>query len=216
MDDLLISLGVLHKRAEAALSGFPISTGDILCQLRDKALELDNTFISWEETCSEKFRARTLFHIEEGQDTSRVPVGLWPGKVDTYSDHYIAGIWNLYRACRLSLLDLVVRLSDALNDGRSPDGEHVASDCLVRDMLASITYHLTEDIHLLSREIKTTDHLKNPGRSINGLLLMHSIFITSHLDIVDVHAQMYLKRCLEWIGEYMGIGQATMFSQVRS
>ncbi len=55
----------------------------------------------------------------------------------------------------------------------------------------------------------------NPGRSVGGLLLMHTIYVASNLSIVPQQIRLYLKDCLEWIGMYMGIGQASLFAKVR-
>jgi hypothetical protein len=211
LDDLLISLGILYKRGNAALEAWSGLSPDEVLNLRNGALALDDAFVTWERAQEKDFHPNTVFRIKVKKrgDGSHYPVGLRPGKVDTYLDHYIAGIWNLYRASRLSLLDLILKFSDALNDGRSPEGEHLVADFLVEGMLSSIPFHLAEDVHALSGGF-------NPGRATGGLLLMHSIFVTSKLTIVDAHVREYLRECLEWIGEHMGIGQASTFAQVNS
>ncbi|OKL58468.1 hypothetical protein UA08_05976 [Talaromyces atroroseus] len=185
LDDLLLSLGVLYKHGTAALENYSGASPDAILNMRNDALALDEAFVAWEMTQDKDFHPNTVFHIKTSGNSSHYPVGLWPGKVDTYLDHYIAGVWNLYRASRLSLLDLILQLSDALNDGRSLEGEHVVADFLVEGMLSSIPFHLAEDIHALSSGFKTARCIPSPGRASGGLLLMHSIFATSNLVIVD-------------------------------
>lgn len=219
LDDLMLSLGVLHKRGAAALKESHGVSLDTIIQLRNQALALDSAFVAWEAAHERDFYPNTIFHIRESSESMRThyPVGLWPGKVDTYFDHYIAGIWNLYRASRVSLQDIILKFSDVLNDGRSLEAENMVADFLVEDMLSSIPFHLTENLHDFSREItKGVNNIHNPGRSIGGLLLMHSIMATSHLEIVDVKIRIYLRDCLRWIGEHMGIGQASILAEVRS
>ncbi|CRG91778.1 hypothetical protein PISL3812_08830 [Talaromyces islandicus] len=139
-------------------------------------------------------------------------VGYWPGKIDTYVDHYIAGVWNTYRAARLGLLNLILDLSGETEDTKPRDMEFAHVQELVADMLASIPYHLTEDLHAFSGNTKTQSEITNPGKAIHGLLLMHAVYITSNLPIVDPHARAYFKDCLLWIGEHMGIGQASFLA----
>lgn len=216
MDDLLLSLGSLLERANILLQRSPAFFGDTLYQIQNEALELDRAFSTWEQTREKSFHPCTVFHIEDGHDLSRCHVGLWPGKVDTYFDLYISAVWNLYRTSRLFLVDLILKLSNALNDSRSPDMENEVAASLIDGMLSSIPFHLTEDLHSFSREVHNSTSIKNSGRAVGGLLLMHSISVTSHLDIVNHPTQKYLKRCLEWIAENMGIGQASILAQVCS
>lgn len=175
---------------------------------------MDRSFQTWEQTREKSFHPSTVFHIEDNHDISQCHVGFWPGKVDTYFDLYTSAIWNIYRASRLFLVDLILKLSNALNDGRSPDAENEFAASLIDGMLASIPFHLVEDLHSFSRGMHTSTSIKNPGRAVGGLLLMHSISITLHLDIVNFSTQEYLKRCLQWIAENMGIGQASILAQV--
>ena len=204
------------KRANTILEGSPAFFGDTLYQLQNEALELDRAFSAWEETREKSSHPSTVFHIEDNHDLSRCHVGLWPGKVDTYFDLYTSAVWNIYRASRLLLVDLILRLSNALNDGRSPDAENEITASLIDGMLASIPFHLAEDLHSFSREMHTSTLIRNPGRAVGGLLLMHSISITSRLENVNYTTREYLKRCLLWIAENMGIGQAAILAQVSS
>jgi hypothetical protein len=214
LDDLLLSLGSLLKRANTVLGGPLAFFSDTLYQLQNEALELDRGFSTWEQAREKSFHPSTIFHIEDNHDLPRCHVGLWPGNVDTYFDLYTSAVWNVYRASRLFLVDLILRLSNALNDGRSPDAENEVAASLIDGMLASIPFHLVEDLHSFSREMHTSTSIKNPGRAVGGLLLMHSISITSHLEIVNHTTKKYLKRCLQWIAENMGIGQAAILAQV--
>jgi hypothetical protein len=202
------------KRANAVLDGSPAFFGDTVYQLQNEALELDRTFSTWEQSRERSFHPSTIFHIEDIHDPFQCHVGFWPGKVDTYFDLYTSAVWNIYRASRLFLVNLILKLSNALNDGRSPDAENEVAASLIDGMLASIPFHLVEDLHSFSREMHASTSIRNPGRSVGGLLLMHSISITSHLDIVNYPTQEYLKRCSRWMAENMGIGQAAILAQV--
>lgn len=213
LDDLILSLRSLWKRATTIFEA-PVLFDETISQMRREALELDRAFKAWEETRESSFCPTISFHIQDIGDFTRCQPALFPGKVDTYLDIYTSAVWNVYRASRLLLLDLIVKLSTKINDGRSPDTEDEVAASLISEMISSIPFHLVEDLHVFSREIHTSTTIKNPGRAVGGLLLMHSISITSHLDIVDSSTQQYLKKSLRWIAENMGIGQASILARV--
>jgi hypothetical protein len=146
----------------------------------------------------------------------KINVGYWPGKIDTYVDHYVAGVWNTYRTARLGLLNLILDLSQETDDTMSRNIQRRYAKELVSDMLASIPYHLTDDLHVFSSDMKRKSEIANPGKAIHGLLLMHAIYITSNLSIVEPGVRVHLKECLAWIGKYMGIGQASFLATVSS
>lgn len=55
-----------------------------------------------------------------------------------------------------------------------------------------------------------------PGRAVGGLLIMHSLYVTSHLSVTGPHIKTQLRDCLAWIGSNMGIGEATVLASVRA
>lgn len=136
---------------------------------------------------------------------------MWPGRVDTYFDHYIAGIWNTSRAARLLLLDLILALSDALND-EDHARERGEASRLVKDVVASIPYHLTDDLGSFIG--RGAERELTPRRVVGGLLLMHPVFVASRVGTVRAEMREYLQECLVWIAENMGIGQAARFAKV--
>lgn len=91
---------------------------------------------------------------------------------------------------------------------------------LMEDLLASIPFHLVEDLHVFVRDAacagSSLREIPNPGRPVGGLLLMHHLEGASRLPAslagTDVHE--YLRGCLLWISNEMGIGQAGVFARV--
>lgn len=214
MDDFLLQLGSLWNRTKIALAGSP---SHVRSALKAEALYLDKNLCQWEESLHNHFRPITVHHVlGKGPMTThdKTNVGYWPGKVDTYVDHYVAGVWNTYRAARLGLLNLILDLSQETDDAKSRDIQDGSAQQLVADMLASIPYQVTDDLHVFSRDMETQSEISNPGKAIHGLLLMHAVYITSNLSIVDPHVRVHLKECLLWIGKHMGIGQASFLATV--
>ncbi|KFZ02030.1 hypothetical protein V500_00480 [Pseudogymnoascus sp. VKM F-4518 (FW-2643)] len=182
-----------------------------LAILKADATSLSHQFAHWQAKQPNIIDPHPLGHIPALPHGSAPRAGMWPGRVDTYFDHYIAGVWNTSRAARLLLLDLTLALSDAVNDGEDHARERSEAARLVEDIVASIPYHLTDDLGSFigggaERELK-------PGRAVGGLLLMHPVFVASRVGAVGAELRVYLQECLAWIAENMGIGQAARFAK---
>jgi hypothetical protein len=87
---------------------------------------------------------------------------------------------------------------------------------LASNIAASIPYYLAGDLQVfLNQTLASGVGYKAmiPGPSVGGLLLMHTLYMVSNMSVVDPALKVYLKDCLAWIGQNMGIGQATMLSK---
>ena len=131
-----------------------------------------------------------------------------------YVDLYVAALWNISRIARCLLITLILRLSGILNEDVDHDVDRQEALRLGEDMLASIPYLLSEDLQDFLRDRANHTEIKNPGPPAGGLLLMHSIYIASRLDLFPSEMRDYLKTCLIWIGRRMGIGQAALLAHV--
>jgi hypothetical protein len=215
LDDLMLVFGSLWKRAEHFFAKSPTKVDEIRI-LKEEAITLNEAFITWQKPRVEVIKPKAIGQVSQEQAlASNFGVGYWPGTVDIYFDLYTAGVWNISRTARLLLTSLTLRLSRIQGD--ELDHSHELEDALrlVEEMIASIHYHITEDIQVFLQNKETSTEINNPGRSVGGLLLMHPIYIASRLSIVPSNIRVYLKDCLAWIGMQMGIGQAYLFAKVR-
>lgn len=187
---------------------------DATWTLKQEAIDLDQKFAAWHDAQLDSFKPRTLGHVSDCKDGNPPEVGCWPGKVDTYFDLYVAAVWNTYRTVRCLLLSLILNLSTIANDSVGHGIEHRTAMHLVEDAIASIPFHLTEDLHALLRDAEDSKEISEPGRKIGGLLSMQPLHVLSRLAIVPLPMRKYLKDCLKWIGGHMGIGQASLYAQV--
>jgi hypothetical protein len=90
---------------------------------------------------------------------------------------------------------------------------------LALNIAASIPYFLTKNVREFVDQalaFDATPKAMTPGPAVGGLLITHTIYIASNLSVVEPAMKMYLKECLSWIGQNMGIGQAAMLSEVDS
>jgi hypothetical protein len=89
--------------------------------------------------------------------------------------------------------------------------EYVAD--LTQSIVSSIPYLLSADLQAFVKNVPARSPLV-PGRTVGGLLLIHGLFLLSTLPIIEPKVKDYLKDCLIWIGDHMGIGQAIVLSKV--
>lgn len=128
---------------------------------------------------------------------------------------YVTAVWNTYRMTHLMVLDIIIRCIKIVHADSAPTQEQKKADELVKYILASIPYHLSADPKDYLQAILSGSGLIKAGRPVGGLLLLHPLFVGARLSILSVETRNYMNRCLAWMGENMGIGQATLLSNVR-
>jgi hypothetical protein len=218
IDILLLRFQSICRTSEIILSDSLLHNTERLQTLLSEASALNTDIAQWQEAQNDKFKPTTTGHIRTDYSSSRQfcpAVGRWPGRVDVCFDLYFATIWNISRTARCFLLDLVIRLSGILET--EPPGHHEphTQDLMnqLSDIIASIPYFLSEDVQAFLRD-DASHGISNPGRTAGGLLLMHQLYALSKLPMAFPEMRDYFKRCLAWIGERMGIGQASLFAKV--
>jgi hypothetical protein len=180
--------------------------------IRDDGKALDRRFVFWKYSRSSAFKPTPIGHIKEAQFGTDIPVGYWPGSIDTYFDLYVAGVWNIFRAARLLLLALNIRCSKELGEDYA---HHIrAATDVVEDMITSVPYHLMDNLPAFLLELESASEIREPGRFLGGLLLMYPLYVASRLPFLPEQMREYLRACLLWIGSRMGIGQATLLAKV--
>lgn len=128
----------------------------------------------------------------------------------------MAAVWSTYRKNRFLILDLIVCCSKRLESGNDYNDEKLQVEELVVDVMASIPFHLAENFATFAEQAYGSLELTIvPGKSIGGLLIMHPLFVISHLSVVSPQFQAQMRDCLAWIGSHMGIGEATVLSSVK-
>lgn len=214
LDSLISTLCELHKQRVDLLENLLATSeahGRLLCEVS----QLEQDFISWEEAQGNELRPDTIGTVNELTPNEEYNPGYFPGKVDTYLDLYIACIWNVYRAARLFLIELKAKIQIEIDNDESLDSSDDSLHCLVEDMLSSIPYHITENLHTFVQNVDHERSITTPGKIAYGLLLTHPLHVVSNLPSVDTEVRDYMKRCLVWIGKNMGIGQAFLMAEVR-
>ncbi|KAE9382116.1 hypothetical protein N431DRAFT_321891 [Stipitochalara longipes BDJ] len=211
LDNLFLAFGSVWRRANTLLADPSHMSG--LYQLKEATMALEADFAEWQSIRYPTFNPRTVGHVNQTRIGSRPSVGYWPGRVDAYFDPYVAGVWNTSRTARLLLISLILKLSKTMNDNETHGREQKEALNIVEDIIASIPYHLTDDLQRFLGDGDYEGKEIEPGRPVGGLLLMHPVYVASTLLVVPQDTREYLKDCLSWIGINMGIGQASVFAK---
>jgi hypothetical protein len=128
----------------------------------------------------------------------------------------VAAAWNVYRKTRLMLLDAMLRCLSRLQEKDAYGQKQAEATALANDMMASIPFHVADTVENIVEQGNLKAVRVNPGKAVGGMLIMYPLYVAANLSIVPPYLQTQMRECLAWIGEYMGIGQATVFSKVRS
>ncbi|EPE28952.1 hypothetical protein GLAREA_00110 [Glarea lozoyensis ATCC 20868] len=209
LESILLQLSSVWNKSEAVLEMEEVHA------LKNEITALDGRFINWQKSRIQEIQPTTIGHVEERQHVEKVQVGFWPGKIDTYFDFCVAGMWNVFRAARLLLTLLGVKLCDATGDIDGYAEYKTIANEIAKDIAASIAFHLTDNLHVFVNELETSSEIREQGRLLGGVLLMHPLYVATQVPYLQEELREYMRSCLEWIGSEMGLGQATLLAKVR-
>ncbi|KAL8784614.1 MAG: hypothetical protein Q9213_003869 [Squamulea squamosa] len=225
LDSLLLQFGPLWRQANGLLANplnasgnlaLPLIRPEELYRLKNEAVALDRAFAKWQYAQVKDFKPWAVGHVSHREPRLKPEVGHWLGRIDTYFDLYVASVWNISRTARILLINLILKLSHILNDDHTHMREHQDAARLIEDMIASIPFHLAEDLPTFLRDLEKEEGVAKieSGRYVGGLLLIHHLHIVAKLATVPQQIKRYMTDCLEWIATNMGIGQALVFAKM--
>ncbi|KAK5257686.1 hypothetical protein LTR40_009401 [Exophiala xenobiotica] len=188
------------------------TTAEGLRQLREDMMDLVREYAQWAENQPSEWSPKLVGTMSPSQARSAGAI-YWPGRLESYFDLYVAGVWNCYRKSRLLYLDQVVRFELQFPDpARELTVGHLYSEAqtLAADLAASVHFLLTGSAEMPP---SSPPGIITPGKSVGGLLILHPLTVSSTLSVVSAEMQTHFRNCLAWIGDNMGIGQATLLAK---
>ncbi|KAL2844091.1 hypothetical protein BJY01DRAFT_264094 [Aspergillus pseudoustus] len=218
LDAILIQCHPLFECAEKQLRDLSTPLDQIYSTLRH-AIDVQQAFDHWELNIDASWCPETIGFIGDSDaKASSCPLTV-SGPMHSYFDIYVAAVMNTYRKTHLMVLDIVIRLAERRNrdepivhwiDVRAC--RHEASQ-KIDEIAASVPYHLVKDLDEYMRVAISHEGAPTRGRAVGGLLLLHPLYVLSTCSVVPLATQEYARKCLGWIGQKMGIGQATVMSR---
>ncbi|KAJ5233154.1 cycloheximide resistance protein [Penicillium chermesinum] len=208
LDSILVQCQPLFLEASAQLQRPNLPQEALECTF-EHALEIEKSFSQWDMDHSGFWKASPVGFISRSAAEASSCAYCRSGPVHTYLDAVI----NTYRKTRLMLLEILSRMARQLGRSEVLLGFGQQSSGLIEHILASIPYHLASDPQAY---LTLIDAGATPprGRPVGGLLLLHPLYVLPTSQSLSGPAKTYVLDVLAWIGEHMGIGQATMMAKL--
>jgi hypothetical protein len=209
LNSLVLKHQTLLDRSNLLLNSHT-TPGEDLRDILQEAKLLNQEFSLWPESQLEEWALTNVGFVDPNRDASTAELTWISGRVDKYMNLIVAATWNKYRIYSLLLLDAIIRISDRLEVTDNCRTEKAKAQGIIDDVMASLPFHLLRDETRFVTELEIM-----PGSLIGGLSIMHPLFLLTNLPVVPPHQQAQTRECLAWIGEHLGIREATSLSAVR-
>ncbi len=121
---------------------------EVVLGLMRRAQALNQELSTWMASLPPHWHFKTLCWQEQVPNSDYSKAEVFPGRVDVYSDFWIASVWNLARTARLISMSLTVRCAawacSPVDYRTTPEYAAAARVCgeTITDILASVPYHL--------------------------------------------------------------------------
>lgn len=203
----------LFQRANSCLETQPIDS-DLSRDIYKELEAVDVDFTTWDNNQISQWLPATVGKVCPEEVATSKCVYAWSGDVNSYLDLCVAAVWNTYRKTHLMVLEIMLRFAELSSDKPGASLPYRA-DMLATSIAASIPYHLSADINQYLRTVKSKveNSIIPPARPVGGLLLLHPLYVAARSSITPLPLRRYFNQCLAWIGQNMGIGQATLLSR---
>lgn len=197
---MLISLEQLWTRSKSSLAATEQDA------LKTDCVALSQRFSGWYHSCVPESQPVAIGHINERHDIIHMAAGSRPGKIETYFDLYVAGVWNIFRIAQLLLISLTLQLANKYEMRINYEEQICSAVEIAEGIFSSVPYHLTDNLQSFLSDSSTSSEITNPGKSLGGLLLMHPLYIISELPFLPEQMRKYSRQCFKWISLNMGFG----------
>lgn len=197
--------------------------------LMHQAQELELEFQNWIATVPEVWKFKTAAWVDSVSGTDLTTSDVYPGKVDTYSDFWIASVWNNARVARLFISGIIVRCAawvcSPVDYRTTPEYAYAArlGVDMVNDMIASIPYFLgwrTKDEYEPKMagisSFACGDDAAGACKGLGAYFCIWPLFTASCSDFTTDGQRTWIKGRMRFIEQTMGINQAGTLSYVSS
>jgi hypothetical protein len=210
--------------------------------LMGHAKVLDQLLAGWAFDTPTSWKPRVVGTVE-GEMENPQEAEVWPGNLESYSDLWVAAIWNQWRSMRIVLQSIVVncceRLFQPTQLHRVPEYQHAASvlAAMVDAVCASVPYHmghpmpafdewetaLAERMDGVTRDDadlpKHRPDPSNTDRSVKALgayYLMWPMYMACSVITISQAQRQWLQGRLRHIGKQYAAGQANVLANLHA
>lgn len=224
---LNFKVAVLRSDAENIFATSSRTVGNmekVLAILR-KVEAIETEYVEWEKNLPASWLCTTVAWIEQNPNKDLTNSPGYPGRLDTYSDLWMASVINLARSTRIFASGLVLRCAAWLYapmDYRTTP-EYIAAaklgSDLITDIISSIPFHLGWGNEPNHEEYHHSSFAcgENQTTSPKGLAAMSCIwplFAAASSDFALESQRTWMLGRLKYIHETVGIQQAIIWKDV--
>jgi hypothetical protein len=205
----------------------PENTARVLDAMR-RVLDIEQGFLDWMAQLPEVWRVKTVTWVDHVPSEDLPNSEVYPGKVDVFTDIWIANVWSLARVARLFISGAVVRCAAWINapvDYRTTPEYASAARLgvdMVNDIIAAVPYHLgwtasekfTKEFGLAAGEGFVCGGDQHAPRSLGAYVCVWPIFTACCSDFTTDAQRLWAKGRLNYITHTVGINQAGTLSGV--
>jgi hypothetical protein len=228
----ILNMKVADLRADShricTLQAHTVENVEKVLQHLRKAQAIDQEYLNWYEDLPEVWKPKCAFWINTLPDTDLASTNFYPGRVDTYSDLWMATTHSMARVSRLFIFTSILRctawLTIPLNCEETLEYMTISKQArvLIEEIIASIPYYLGHETEDRSISAFTDSYFpcgsssKIGGTGVTGIFAMWPIFAAIGSDFTTDSQRSWLRGRLKYIAETLGIHQAKMLLQVSS
>lgn len=196
-----------------------------------RSWDMERKFQEWIANLPDGLRFTTVAWVESISSDQLLDSEVYPGKIDTFPDVWIANVWTLLRVTRLFVSGAVVRCAAWLNtsvDYRTTteyaEAARLGTDA-VNDIIAGIPYHLgwkankegsSKRFAVAGDNCFAFGDNQNTPRALGAYLSTWPIFSAYCSDFATDAQRTWLRGRLHYITDVMGINQAGTLALVSS
>ncbi|RFN44205.1 hypothetical protein FIE12Z_11597 [Fusarium flagelliforme] len=211
LDQIMVKLTPLTWRSEHLLAESSPSREALLELYRD-LIEFANEVAHWGDDQPLSWGPELVGYVLQDSPKNCDTPWVCPGPVEKYFDMYVATAWNSWRSLYIVWLDQLYHVSNALGRVDLTPQFVTKMNSLIIGVKASIPYFLSRNVEEYVQQVNAGKHTVHSNHLSGALMLFHHMYSIGRCTIVDAETRKYLGDTLRWIGNEMGIGNATVLA----
>ncbi|KAM0811967.1 putative Zn(2)-C6 fungal-type domain-containing protein [Seiridium cardinale] len=199
---------------------------EIMMNMIRRAQMMDQEAVQWMNNVPGYWQFKTVHWETNVANGDYANAEVYPGRVDLYTDFWIASVWNLCRTSRLINASLVVRCAawvcSPVDYRTTPEYATAARTCVetINDIIASVPYHL--GWHLKRKEFLERKNLgqfacgeENVLKGLAGYFLTWPLACVHGQDYTTDTQRTWVHGRLKYIGDELGVKYAHILSKMQ-
>ncbi|ORY60890.1 uncharacterized protein BCR38DRAFT_48670 [Pseudomassariella vexata] len=198
---------------------------EIMLNMIRRAQVVDQMAVSWMKNAPEIWQYKTVAWEDHVPNGDYAKAEVFPGRVDLYTDFWIASVWNMARTSRLILASIIVRCAawvcSPVDYRTTPEYATAARTCVdtITDIVASVPYHL--GWHLNKQRILQKANLgrfacghEDSQKGLAGYFLTWPLAVMNNQDYTTDAQRQWVHGRLKYIADELGVKYAHILAQL--